>query len=195
MLDYYIKTYIGLFAILFSGSFVLRYLYCKIRKKKFVLLWEISFSFFVFSFISLLILVSKSDEPSVLTEETVNFIYRLKSGYRINLVPFETTSSFFNFHNRDFFFINIIGNIILFVPIGFFLPALWKFWRSWKKIVLFSFLFPSLIEISQLFSNRYVDVDDVILNAFGIVLGYGIYVLLNDPTSNRGQSPRLTHNH
>ena len=178
MLDYYIKTYVGLFAIIFFLSFILRYFYCKIRKTKFVLLWELSFSFFVFSIISLLILVSKSEEQSVLAGETVNFIYRLKSGYRINLVPFETTSFFFNFHNRDYFFINVIGNIILFLPIGIFLPALWKFWRSWKKMILFSFLFPLLIEISQLFSNRFVDVDDIILNAFGIMLGYGIYVLL-----------------
>lgn len=73
-------------------------------------------------------------------------------------------------------FINIAGNVAMFVPFGGFLPAIWpKLQRFWKAVPV-GFLSIVLIEICQLFTLRgRCDVDDLLLNVIGIVLGYGMW--------------------
>lgn len=76
-------------------------------------------------------------------------------------------------------FINIAGNVALFVPFGAFLPALWpRLQRAWKAIPV-GILPIMLIEICQLFTLRgRCDVDDLLLNAIGILFGYGMWRLV-----------------
>lgn len=75
---------------------------------------------------------------------------------------------------EDIFYVaeNIIGNILLFAPLGFFLPLLLNKFRKFKKTVLAGFLVSLLIECSQLFLIRATDIDDLILNTLGVMLGY-----------------------
>jgi glycopeptide antibiotics resistance protein len=73
---------------------------------------------------------------------------------------------------------NIVGNIILFVPLGFFLQF---FCRSitWKFVLLATFIISVVIEITQgIFRVGIFDIDDILLNVFGAIIGYGIYVCL-----------------
>lgn len=72
--------------------------------------------------------------------------------------------------------INLIGNILLFVPAGYFPPRLWRFFRPFWCFFLTVFLLLLLIEMLQLFSLRgRLDVDDIILNLIGLTLGYLLY--------------------
>lgn len=96
---------------------------------------------------------------------------RILSGERINLIPFRTIGSFFRHFMPDIFLVNIVGNIVMFMPWGFGLVLLWKRNRSVRRILLFCFLFTALIETGQLFIGRSVDVDDLILNFFGGCMG------------------------
>ena len=80
---------------------------------------------------------------------------------------------------------NIGGNILLLLPLGLLLPILWTNLRNLKKIFLIG-LFTSLsIEILQLIENilylgfRSVDIDDVIFNVIGIILGYSLFKVLH----------------
>lgn len=75
--------------------------------------------------------------------------------------------------------INLGGNIAMFVPFGAFLPSLWpKLQRAWKAIPV-GCLTIILIEICQLFTLRgRCDIDDLILNVIGIILGYGLWRLV-----------------
>ncbi|MBQ5430403.1 MAG: VanZ family protein [Lachnospiraceae bacterium] len=72
---------------------------------------------------------------------------------------------------------NLGGNIIGFMPYGFFLPALFtrqvnRWWKAWFWAILFS----GGIEVLQLLTCvGSCDVDDVILNSTGAVLGYILY--------------------
>ncbi|MCM3315946.1 VanZ family protein [Rummeliibacillus stabekisii] len=73
-------------------------------------------------------------------------------------------------------------NILLTFPFGFGLPFISKV--SFKKIVVLGFLLGVFIEISQLiialmvgFTTRYVDVNDIIFNFSGVLLGYGVFKL------------------
>ena len=68
------------------------------------------------------------------------------------------------------------GNIGMFMPVGFFVALLWRKAR-WYRSVAVGFLASLLIEFVQLFIGRVSDIDDVILNTTGALLGYGVYWL------------------
>ena len=98
----------------------------------------------------------------------------------INLIPFHTSVSFLksllSSHSGGLFthaFINLMGNVILFVPLGVFLPVLWKRLQKWWPFFgIVTFLLVS-VELAQLFMLRGIcDVDDYLLNVFGASIGY-----------------------
>lgn len=63
-------------------------------------------------------------------------------------------------------------NVVLFLPLGFFLTLLWKRFRSGGKCALFGFGFSLAIEILQMFTFRATDVDDLMTNTLGTLLGW-----------------------
>ncbi|MEX1377414.1 MAG: VanZ family protein [Eubacteriales bacterium] len=74
-----------------------------------------------------------------------------------------------------------LGNIILFIPAGFFPPMLFPKFRKWYGLFLPGFIWSLCIEVSQLvlnlanLSNRTFDTDDIILNVFGAMIGFIVY--------------------
>lgn len=110
--------------------------------------------------------------------DTQNFLTRVK----INLFPLKVLSDtyiqvFFN-KNILYFTINFIGNIVIFMPLGFFPPLLWKK-QSLKKTLLFAFASSLLIEICQFPLGRETDIDDLWLNTLGALLGYLMFLFFN----------------
>lgn len=87
----------------------------------------------------------------------------------VNLLPF----------SRDIDLTGYVLNILLFVPLGFLLPVIWPRSGKLTYMVLFGFCFSLVIEISQLCNHRRTDVDDLIMNTIGAVIGYLLYVILN----------------
>ncbi len=73
-------------------------------------------------------------------------------------------------------FVNILGNIIMFMPMGFLLPLLFSNLYSLKKTVAVGFGASLLIEFTQLFLIRATDIDDLILNTLGTMLGYLVFL-------------------
>ena len=71
----------------------------------------------------------------------------------------------------------MLANIGIFFPVGFFPALLWRGWRWWK-VLLLGLLTSCAIECIQFFIGRSTDIDDVILNTTGAVLGFGLYALL-----------------
>ncbi len=66
----------------------------------------------------------------------------------------------------------VLGNIIWFLPFGFFLRWLWREW-SWKGCLLLSAVLSLSIEISQwLLGSGISDVDDLIFNVSGALIGW-----------------------
>lgn len=98
----------------------------------------------------------------------------------INLVPFYTMRDLLFHHSFGDFILNNIGNIILFLPFGFFLPMRFKKIDNLSKILLVGMLLSVSIEIVQLFMpNRWTDIDDVLLNTLGTGIGYSLSKVLN----------------
>ena len=67
--------------------------------------------------------------------------------------------------------VNILGNILIFIPFGIGVVYLSNRGVSVKRNLIFCLLFPLFIETVQLFVGRNVDVDDVILNFIGGAIG------------------------
>ena len=89
----------------------------------------------------------------------------------INLIPVVHL-----FDVYDGWLINIIGNVAMFIPVGLAWPFCFKQLDTLGKTVLVGAGFPLFIEITQLpFYDRCSDVDDIILNTTGILIGALIY--------------------
>lgn len=78
----------------------------------------------------------------------------------------------------------LIGNIVMFVPFGFFFPLVTGL-KSKKKMALAAIIVPICFEVVQLFFGRSFDVDDLICNFIGIIIGTMIvYVILKAKSNN-----------
>ncbi len=78
-----------------------------------------------------------------------------------------------------YFIINFLGNICMFIPIGFGLNLLWRE-QTLLKTALIGLGISLFIEICQFPQNRHSDIDDLWLNTLGAIIGYLIYKLLNN---------------
>jgi len=111
--------------------------------------------------------------------------YREQLLLNLNLIPFATIGRYLRFlqtQQGDLLrhaIINLAGNIVMFVPLGFFLPC------SFPKLRTFLRLLPAAagmilaVEVIQLFTLMgSCDIDDLLLNLIGIFIGYlGFYLL------------------
>ena len=102
-------------------------------------------------------------------------LHRLRTGEGIQLRLFHTITRQLRYARREEMLINIWGNILLFIPYGFFLPLLWKRYRHPLRLSLMCLLLPISIEMCQLFIQRMTDVDDVLLNFAGGMIGGGLF--------------------
>ncbi|PEE34464.1 VanZ family protein [Bacillus pseudomycoides] len=103
-----------------------------------------------------------------------------------NFIPFKSTFMYIKGfdsqhlldpYNLEIVLMNTIGNIIIFIPFGFFLPLLFKQINNVKLACKIFIKFIFLIELLQLFTFTGVfDIDDIILNTLGALIGYSTYV-------------------
>ncbi|OBZ10036.1 VanZ family protein [Bacillus sp. FJAT-26390] len=96
-------------------------------------------------------------------------------GYSYNLVPFFTIKKYIIYHdhfNFDTWFKNLFGNIVLFIPIGLFLPLFNKKYRHVLALAAASILLITIVELTQMLTRvGSFDIDDIILNTFGAMIG------------------------
>lgn len=98
---------------------------------------------------------------------------------RINLIPLQSAGLF-----------TYCMNAIMFMPLGFLLPYIWKNYRNPFKTALAGFFFSALIEAAQLPTNRLVDIDDLMMNTLGAFLGYLVWKLIGPHFFNRKEEQR-----
>lgn len=94
----------------------------------------------------------------------------------VNLVPFK--EMFRYSFMSDKFIKNIIGNIVLFIPYGYFS----SYFLNNKKFsfnILFTLIVTLSIELVQYNIGRTFDIDDIILNVIGGVIGFVVYIALD----------------
>ncbi len=103
--------------------------------------------------------------------------------YHYNLIPFNEIKRFFTYRDEiglDAFIINMLGNVLVFSPFGFFVPVIAPRFRRALRMILLTLLLSLVIEIIQLLCRvGSFDVDDLILNTFGGWLGYIVFRIFN----------------
>lgn len=95
-----------------------------------------------------------------------------------NFIPFKTIVEYIQRYNngfRNLSVTNLLGNFVLFLPMGMALPCLFKKFNRFWKVTLCVFGVVVLVEVTQgLLRVGSVDIDDVIFNLSGAMIGYGI---------------------
>ena len=100
------------------------------------------------------------------------FAYFLRDYHVINLIPFKSISELITTQPISFIFKNLVGNVILFVPLAFLMKRIIINIKK-RTVLIVGFFISVLIEFTQYitFSNRVTDIDDIILNCLGVVIG------------------------
>lgn len=135
-------------------------------------------------YILLLFLVLLFKYPTTMVSDT---IARWRAGEEVvrmepQLVPFETVVQYVkNVHSlNDWFIKNLACNLIMFIPYGFLIPAFWgNGHHRGLKIVISGCILSIVIEVLQYITAfGQMDIDDVILNTLGVVIGYELFQLI-----------------
>lgn len=147
------------------------------QNKKYM--WYLCF-FLYLVFLSYLLFFSKDfarDRVDFLnTNDYIEYLH-MQWKYSVNLMPFETIRNMITVWNTwymQYSFINLIGNLVAFMPFAFFLKLLHKN-MTWKRFFLTMSIIIISVEIIQFFTlTGSMDIDDYILNITGAMLYYAI---------------------
>ena len=137
-----------------------RIAYILINKEKFVFYKEFMTLVFVIYALMLFELVTNRD----------------LGGSGINLIPFKEIMRY-DF-NSELFKYNVIGNLVMFMPFGYFVSNYIKANKIYQ-ITILSAIASFTVDFVQLQIGRAFDIDDVILNIIGGICGFLIYICLN----------------
>ena len=107
----------------------------------------------------------------------------------VNLIPFQTFSDYLGYRETMPFlrwFSNIFGNMLVFVPMGLYLPTVFPKMRRYLKTLLAVVLVSACLEgLQYLLGTGSTDIDDLWLNAVGGSLGYLLFSLVSRFTAAR----------
>lgn len=99
--------------------------------------------------------------------------------FHYNLVPFYEIKRFLKYYEVlgiEVVVLNLAGNVVAFMPFGFFLPVFSERCKRFLNTVFYSFELSLLVELIQLVTKvGSFDVDDIILNTLGGALGFVLY--------------------
>ena len=179
-----IDLHLEIFALLYILILCITLLIYKLKKKnKYNIYGLILFELYI------LCLVKVVYTPVVFNRAmSDDMVEKMKMNYA-NFVPFRTITGVGSVHN---FAVQVGGNILLLMPLVFFLYYVF-FIKSYRKCIVYCFMAIVFIEITQYiidiitkFPNKVCDVDDVILNFIGIILSILIIHLLNNTKIEKG---------
>ena len=95
-----------------------------------------------------------------------------------NFTFFKTIRMYIEYWGRINSFENLVGNIVLFMPYGILYPLSWGKKKGFLGFVLTVLVFIMALELAQMWTNfGAFDVDDILLNFIGALLGYFIYFI------------------
>lgn len=140
------------------------------------------FMLLIYFILLVLILVFKITQP----EMFIGIIHRLATGEKVtfaeehNIIPFKVIGEYIQNAQaiNDWFVKNLVGNILIFIPVGFLASLVLKKNKVWHVIIV-GIVISLIIEILQaIFAVGRADIDDIILNTIGLLIGFGIYKLI-----------------
>lgn len=115
----------------------------------------------------------------------------IKQDYSYNLTAFKEIKRYIEWAKASdtgfkMMLLNIWGNVLCFVPYGFFIPVLFKKMRHMAAVTIAALGFSVFVETFQLlFKIGSFDIDDIILNTAGGIIGFILYIILKKILKNR----------
>ena len=184
MKEYMLGTLIAM-AVALPVYLVVRAVLLALRRKKLVRSWARELALCLFS-----LCLAGLFSQTLLVDLHMARQERAVWWSQFNLVPFrvfaDSAAQIQHNHNFGYFIVNFFGNIVMFVPVGLFLPMLCSKY-SFGKTLLAGLGISLLIELCQIPLGRGVDIDDLWLNALGAAAGYALFLLA------RRIWPKLAH--
>lgn len=125
-------------------------------------------------------------------------IYFTNELSHVNIIPFHTLYEYFFQTNTNVdewnsvSLLNLTANVILFLPLGFLVALIWRKYHSIKKGTILGLSVTCLIEFIQYFIGRSSDIDDILLNTFGTVIGYVVLLIIQYLISNPVKQKKAT---
>jgi glycopeptide antibiotics resistance protein len=108
-----------------------------------------------------------------------------------NAVPFKTIGIYLDNLDSAFWVSQLVGNLLLLLPVGLFGPLVVPWLGRWWRVILVAALASAAIEVAQFqVPDRSADVDDVLLNTLGALLGYWLLRLLRLSTGQPRPIPQ-----
>jgi len=143
-------------------------------KKAIKMIISVSFIFYLLALIALLFLGSRGYMMAGMS--LIEYIR-----YSSNLVPFRTISIYISAlfdgsMNIDIPIKNLLGNFLMFLPMGIYIPYFIKKINKISAFAISMILLLFLIEVIQVVTRRgSFDIDDFLLNMIGALIGFGIW--------------------
>lgn len=131
----------------------------------------------------------KSDKKIYIHKELLMFLFGIYIMCLFTVVTYQDVESYGNNFTpfkemfrytlgSNLFIKNVIGNMVMFMPYGFFIGYFLKI-NKVSVVLLLSMLVSTSIEVIQGYIGRVFDIDDIILNVIGSIIGFLIYKLFN----------------
>jgi glycopeptide antibiotics resistance protein len=138
--------------------------------------WKAVFIVYILLLVNFIILKFTGDVDSVLTTIQNNRERSAHGEIAVNFIPFRTIRGYISDLAYGISFINLFGNIVPFIPMGFIVPMAFPSLRSGLKTMTACFLLICSIEILQGISFLgSFDVDDIILNFSSCYIGFMVF--------------------
>ncbi|HGH7176853.1 TPA: VanZ family protein [Bacillus wiedmannii] len=164
---------------------IVRIIFITMKIKKGVYWWKELISFLFAIYIGMVVEVTLFPIPIGFTNRIENI------SLSINIIPFvsiiKDIGKIGSAYDGDVLFMiglivrNVGGNILLFMPLGFLAPIIWDKFKKFKNTILLGLAISISIELLQLLESlfsswiRITDIDDVICNVIGSIVGYFIF--------------------
>jgi glycopeptide antibiotics resistance protein len=103
-----------------------------------------------------------------------------------NFIPLRTLAIYMANLDSGFWVGQMVGNALLLLPVGLLGPVVFPWLDRWLRVLVTSLALSSAIEVAQLWiPDRSADVDDVLLNVVGAILGYAILSIVRRASGTR----------
>ncbi|MGA3675864.1 VanZ family protein [Lysinibacillus agricola] len=136
-------------------------------------IWKSIFTIYILMLLIFVVFKFNGDVYSVIDTIRTN----MDRGVGVNLIPFSTIGAYISDINDSVSIINILGNIIPFIPMGFIIPMAFPSQRNVFKTIISSLLLIFSIEILQIiFYVGSFDIDDIILNLLSCFIGFMLFI-------------------
>lgn len=184
LISTYVINMLGYMIVAMPIYVIARIIFIKIRKQPVNKSHELLLAVFILYLVGLAsqtIIPRWSIGVDGSTGECFFDVYMFDRLSSVNMIPFRTIMNYFQANEyvsgwSSVSLVNLLGNLFVFSPIGYFVPLLWRRMDSFKAIGLIGLAVTCFIESTQYFIGRSTDIDDIILNTIGVVIGYGVYV-------------------